>query len=90
MATGTAALLLQANPRYLPEDVKARMIRGARQLSGYPENAQGHGRGDAYNTFLSAQGAPLGDEPVAEPPPITEPLAPAGCLPMGTLWSKKR
>jgi serine protease AprX len=90
MATGTAALLLQANPRYLPEDVKARMIRGARALPGYPENAQGQGRGDAYNTFLSAQGDPIGPGQVAEPPPVTEPDAPAGCLPVGALWRKKR
>jgi subtilisin family serine protease len=79
LATGTTALLLQSNPRFTPEEVKARMVRGARRLPGYDTAAQGAGRGDAYNTFISAQGAPLGAEEPALPPEAV-PRAAAGCL----------
>lgn len=91
MASGTAALLLQANPRYLPEEIKARLMRGARELPGYDHTAQGAGRGDAYNTFLSAQGAPLGEEPSPTPDPAegtpgtTEPR---GCLSVGAWFAR--
>jgi serine protease AprX len=88
MAAGTAALLLQANPRYLPEEIKARLMRGARALPGYQPAAQGSGRGDAYNTFLSAQGAPLGDEPLPPGQEDPPPPAPAGCFPAAA-WFRK-
>jgi serine protease AprX len=81
-ASGTAALLLQANPRLTPDEIKTRMTRGARQLPDVSVNAQGHGRGDTYNTFVSAEGIPLGQAggtPPA-PPPGTGPGRPAGCL----------
>jgi serine protease AprX len=85
-ATGTAALLLQANPRLSPEDVKTRLLRGARRLAGAGPNEQGHGRGDSYNTFVAAEGAPLeeGSGVPTAPEEPTPPL-PAGCLSAVTL-----
>jgi serine protease AprX len=87
MATGTAAMLLQANPRLSPDEVKARMMRGARRLSDAPANAQGSGLGDAYNTFVSSAGSPLDGEDSApgapepgEQPPVRQP-EPGGCRP---------
>jgi serine protease AprX len=78
MAAGTAALLLQANPRFTPEDIKNRMVRGARRMTGFEPVEQGAGRGDAYNTFISAEGAPFGEEERV-PPPMD--AARPGCLP---------
>jgi serine protease AprX len=78
LAAGTAALLLHANPRATPEDIKKRMIRGARRMPGIDSVVQGAGRGDAYNTFMAAEGAPLGD-PERVPPPVRTPEA-QGCL----------
>jgi serine protease AprX len=83
MATGTTALLLQANPRLTPDEIKARMVRGARRLPTADLNAQGSGLGDSYNTFVSAPGAPLNEVvPPPEPPPPQPPPTPqrAGCL----------
>jgi serine protease AprX len=70
-ASGMAALLLSANPDLSPEQVKGRMVAGARSM-GLDSNIQGAGRGDAYNTFLDQVGRPL---PLA--PPIEKPV---GCL----------
>ena len=78
MAAGCAALLLQANPRLAPEELKTRIRRGARRLDGAESTAQGTGRGDAYNTFVAAEGTPVGTEPVsAEGPSESER---GGCL----------
>lgn len=70
-AAGIAALLLAANPGLNPEQIKRRMIAGARtmRLEG---NVQGAGRGDVYNAFLNQAGHPL-----PAPPPMEEP---SGCL----------
>jgi serine protease AprX len=71
-ATGIAALLLSASPDLSPEQVKRRMVAGARTMH-LDGNTQGAGRGDAYNAFLDQAGQPL---PV---PPTPE--EPGGCLP---------
>lgn len=71
-ATGIAALLLSANSGLNPEQVKRRIVAGARTMH-LDGNTQGAGRGDAYNAFLDQAGQPL---PV---PPTPE--EPGGCLP---------
>jgi serine protease AprX len=82
MATGTAALLLQANPRLTPEEIKSRMVRGAHRLPDAEPVVQGAGLGDSYNTFISAVGDPLTGPRTptpADPPRVPAPQ-PAGCL----------
>ena len=91
MAAGSAALLLQANPRLAPEQVKTRLLRGARPLDEATPVAQGSGLGDAYNTFVDADGDPAVPEPEAPAPRQPIPAdpgetpgsgeQPAGCLP---------
>ncbi|MEO8083097.1 MAG: S8 family peptidase [Ardenticatenales bacterium] len=86
-ATGTAALLLSANPRLAPDDVRERLVRSAQRLPGVDALAQGAGRGNAYNAFVNALGTPLGGEPAggdapAQPTPTAGPPSQrAGCLP---------
>jgi subtilisin family serine protease len=65
-ATGVAALLLSANPNLEPEQVKRRMMAGARSMQ-LERNTQGSGRGDAYNAFLDQVGDPLPAPPAEEP-----------------------
>ncbi|MFQ5856944.1 MAG: S8 family serine peptidase [Anaerolineae bacterium] len=65
-ATGIAALLLSANPNLSPEQVKRRVVAGARSMR-LDGNVQGAGRGDAYNAFLDQDGQPLPVPPVEEP-----------------------
>ena len=48
---GAAALLLQANPEYTPEDVKRVLKKNSKNLN-IDENIQGAGRLDIFNTFL--------------------------------------
>ncbi|MBK6769016.1 MAG: S8 family peptidase [Ardenticatenales bacterium] len=59
-ATGAVALLLSANPRLKPDEVRERLVRGAERLPGVDVLAQGAGRGNAYNAFVNAQGRQLG------------------------------
>ncbi|RME45157.1 MAG: hypothetical protein D6791_11405 [Chloroflexi bacterium] len=65
-ATGIAALLLSAVPELSPEQVKRRMVTGARTMH-LDGNTQGAGRGDAYNAFLDQAGQPLPVPPTPEP-----------------------
>lgn len=71
-ATGIAALLLSTNPEWSSEQVKQRMVVGARTMH-LDGNTQGAGRGDAYNAFLDQAGQPLPIPPTPEEP--------GGCLP---------
>lgn len=86
-ATGTVALLLSANPRLAPDDVRERLVRGAQRLTGVDPLAQGAGRGNAYNAFVNALGAPIGQSggapgaPALPEPTASAPDRPAGCLP---------
>lgn len=86
MAAGGAALLLEANPRLDPEDVKDRLMRGALPLVGVEPGAQGAGRGDVYNAFVDAAGEdgapapePVGGEPI---PDLGRDPGLRGCRPM--------
>jgi serine protease AprX len=87
IASGTAALLLQANPRIGPTEIKSRLRRGAHLIPDVDALAQGAGRGDAYNTFIAAEGAPLDTTSPTPPPPPSGPPTPpptesrSGCLP---------
>ncbi len=100
MASGAAALLLHANPRLEPSQVRDRIVEGARALQDDPAMAQGSGRGDAYNSFTDSEGRPFGEGAAAPPPPgepdvpppTREPADPqtpeagrSGCLPGAAL-----
>jgi serine protease AprX len=67
-ATGVCALLLEAFPALTPAQLKSRLMDTALDL-GLDDNAQGSGRGDAYQAY---QGAPSTSPPTPPPPP--------GCL----------
>ena len=88
VATGVVALLLQANSRLTPDEVKLRLTRGAHRLPDATANEQGAGRGDAYNTFVSAEGTPLseGVPSPTEPDPAGGVPQPAGCLTAAALF----
>ncbi len=80
MASGTAALLLQANPRMTPGELKARMLRGACPLVGVEPIAQGAGLGDSYNTFMSSSGRPIGNGPDQDDGDSAPGQEPLGCV----------
>lgn len=92
IATGTAALLLQANPRANPAEIKHRMVQGAHALANAEASAQGAGRGDAYNAFIAQAGAPLESPPPAAPGQggRSERNQPSGCLPTAATGFLKR
>ncbi len=93
MAAGTAALLLQANPRLSPDEIKARLMRGARRLADASADSQGSGLGDARNTFLSAVGEPLAGDPGPPSQPGTDPVpgrSLPGCSPFASRFRRHR
>jgi hypothetical protein len=49
-ASGACALLKQANPNYLPQQIKDALMNSARNL-GLDANTQGRGRGDVWAAF---------------------------------------
>jgi subtilisin family serine protease len=84
-ASGLAALLLQAKPDLAPADVK-RVLMGTALDLGQDHNAQGSGRGRAWEALQEAIGGvpPTVPPPPPPPPPGDEPGAPdeqKGCLP---------
>lgn len=82
MASGTAALLLQSNPRLRADEIRSRLMRGARPLPDAAAHSQGSGLGDSFNTFMSMRGEPLAGETPEEPPsetPLPPPAASPGC-----------
>lgn len=68
MATGTVALVLEANPSLQPSEVKRRLVEGADALPDAEPLAQGAGRGDAYHAFAGSRGEPLGGGPGGQGP----------------------
>ena len=89
-ASGTAALLLSANSRLGPDEIRERLVRGAERLVGVDPLAQGAGRGNAYHAFVNAQGQPLGHAGGGEAPAggTAGGAARAGCLP-GALAARR-
>lgn len=71
-ASGTAALLLEAEPALTPAQVK-RLLQDTAVNLGLDPNAQGSGRADGYAAYQAASPQP----PTPPPPPPEEPQ---GCL----------
>jgi hypothetical protein len=77
--------MLQANPDLSPQQLKTQMLAAAVDIGAEP-NAQGAGRGDAYQSYLKATDENIPEPPPPEPP--SEPVPPAqpqpepqpGCL----------
>jgi subtilisin family serine protease len=69
-AAGAAALLLQANPKLTPLELKGILQFTAKNL-GCDENTQGKGRGDVYLAYKAALPAPT--PPPAPPTPDPDP-----------------
>jgi serine protease AprX len=74
-AAGVAALLLQAQPRATPSQIKQALKQTALDLR-MDANVQGTGRARAEHALALLQGAPPPPEPPPGPPPPTTP----GCL----------
>lgn len=76
LATGTVALVLEANPSLKPAEVKRRLVDGAEALPDTEPLAQGAGRGDAYHAFTGSRGEPLGGGSGGHGPGRTPPAPP--------------
>ncbi len=77
-ASGAAALMLQANPSYTPDQVKGKLMQTARNL-GLEGNVQGAGRAN-----VAAACGLTGSDPITPPPaepPTTEPPPSSPTLP---------
>ncbi len=74
-ASGTCALLLQAQPKSKPQQIKDVLMRTAKDL-GLDANTQGKGRADAFAAYqaLGTQPPPTPEPPT--PPPTPEPPTP--------------
>ncbi len=92
-AAGSAALLLQANPRLTPLEIKGILQFTAHNL-GCDENTQGKGRGDiwrAYKAALPAPPLPPLPPPAPEPTPTPQPPPlPDGCSPAKSAMRRVR
>jgi serine protease AprX len=81
-AAGVAALMLEANPDLTAQQVKTQMLAAAVDIGAEP-NAQGAGRGDAYQSYLKATDEDIPEPPDPEPspePPPPQPQPEPGCL----------
>jgi serine protease AprX len=83
-AAGACALILQANPRLVPQQVKERLASTAIDL-GVSANTQGHGRADAWR-------AAHDQAPRPPKPPDPGPNPGQGCLPtlLTLLFAKRK
>ncbi|MCE5258765.1 MAG: S8 family peptidase [Chloroflexi bacterium] len=82
-AAGLCALILQADSKLKPADIKKIMMDTARDL-GYGPNAQGVGLADAWAAVKGLIGNPQPTpipEPEPTPSPDPSPIAKIGCLP---------
>ncbi len=86
-ASGSACLLLQANPELTPAQVKSALLNTTVDLN-LPANTQGTGRANVFAAFKQATGAipPPTPEPGPAPTPPPVPTPPpgdgkSGCLP---------
>ena len=80
-AAGVCALLLQAEPKLTPGQVKTRLLSTAVDLHTSPY-AQGSGRADAYRArHTEAPPSPPGPGPTPPTPPGPGPTPGQGCLP---------
>jgi serine protease AprX len=61
--SGVAALMLEANPRLTPDQVKSLIVKTARPMSGYQEYQVGAGYVDAYQAVLAAKNEPASSIP---------------------------
>jgi serine protease AprX len=73
-ASGVVALMLEANPKLTPAQVKSMLVGTAVDL-GYTPNEQGRGRCDALAAYTKAVEA-IEPEPAPQPVPPTPPPAP--------------
>lgn len=85
-ATGASALLLQANPSLVPQQIKDILMNTAKDL-GLDANTQGKGRAQVFLAYQSAIGEPPPPPPTPPPtlPPTPEPPG-EGCLAMVQRW----
>ena len=81
-ATGASALLLQANPNLVPQQIKDVLMNTAKDL-GLDANTQGKGRAQVFVAYQSAIGEP--PPPPPPPPPTPEPPG-EGCFAMVQRW----
>jgi subtilisin family serine protease len=76
-ASGSSALLLQAQPKLTPQQVKDALMTTAKDL-GLDANTQGKGRADVFAAFqaVTTPPPPPPTPPPPEPPPPTPPPTP--------------
>lgn len=77
-ATGSSALLLQADPKLLPQAIKDALMNAAKDL-GLDANTQGKGRAQVLKSFQSVSIPPSPPQPPTPepPPPVPPPPGPA-------------
>jgi subtilisin family serine protease len=73
-ATGTSALVLQAQPTLTPQQIKDALMSTAKDL-GLDANMQGKGRADAFAAY-QAVNVPIPPPPPTPPPPEPPPPTP--------------
>jgi subtilisin family serine protease len=74
-ATGSSALLLQAQPKLVPQQIKDALMNSARDL-GLDANTQGRGRAQVYASFQAISIPTPPPQPPPPQPPPPEPTPP--------------